>query len=602
MILNQAINIMNYLPFRSRSKEAPEHKLSLKKTLESIATATAFRASLAISIFFGVGLRLLWVGKQEFWYDETIAVLFSSGQEASYQLPENVPFALSDVSALLQIPSEHGFGDVIQTVKALIFSDLSEPHPPLLYLIGHGWMRLFGNSEAAIRSAVMVMSLATLWFAYCLGRRILGTRGGLIFTALLALNPFFLAHSLNFRMYSPLLLWVSISTLCLLMLMKVDRSNEQASKAPLAANSQLSGWQRWLLRGGVALALTAGLMTQYLFGYWFFALAALALFLDRKHWLQNGLTLGCGAALFMPWGIWGTVRQVANRQDVLDRLSPEGSLLQMAAQHGKDLAQTLADYLLLGHLTTGMLPMDVAIKPTAVAIGCGVIGFVVMCVVGLYQRRQYWVLVTCSLLGLFPLLLALGVDIVANKNTLGFGWGRATIVVLPGCVLLVAAWLEKATGRWREVLTVGLLVTYLGVNIGDFEGRDRQMFHAVNAALLADDSPTLVVMNSRAWGHVTRLAYYLDGAANPEVLATAPAETTAALAAALDQKSYARILWLQSNFPLWDAPETQAEVSSLAKETDRLLDSQYRLTQQQSLRGTMNLDSFELSVYERSAA
>ena len=593
---------MHYLPFRSRFKEASEHAVGLEKAPKSIVTATAFRTSLAISIFLGVGLRLLWVGKREFWYDEVLSLLFSSGQKSSYQLPVNVPFALSDISALLQIPVEQGFGDVIQTVKALILSDLSEPHPPLLYLIGHAWMRLFGSSEGAARSSMVVMSLATLWFAYCLGRRVLGSRGGLIFTALLALNPFFLCHSLNFRMYSPLLLWVSISTLCLLILMKVDRSNEPVFETSFVANSQLPGWQRWLLRGGVALALTAGLMTQYLFGYWFFALAALVLFLDRKHWLQHGLTLGCGAALFMPWGLWGTLQQVANRQDVLDRLSPEGNLLQMTAQHGKDLAQTLADYLLLGHLTTGMLPMEASIKPTAVAIGCGVIGFVVMCVVGLYRRRQYWVLVTCSLLGLFPLLLALGVDIVANKNTLGFGWGRSTIVVLPGCVLLVAAWLEKATGRWREVLTVGLLVTYLAVNVGDFNGRDRQMFHTVNAALLADNSPTLVVMNSRAWGHVTRLAYYLDEAANLEVLATAPTELTTALAAALEQKSYVRILWLQSNFPLWDAPETQAEVGSLAKETDQLLHSQYRLTEQQSLRGTMNLDSFELSVYERPAA
>ncbi len=593
---------MNYLPFRFRFKEAPEQTLSLDKVLKSLATKTAFRTSLAISIFLGVWLRLLWIGKQEFWYDEVLSVLFSSGQKNAYHLPENVPFALSDISALLQIPAEHGFGDVIKTVKALILSDLSEPHPPLLYLVGHGWMRLFGNSEGAIRSSVMLMSLATLWIAYFLGRRILGARGGLIFTALLALNPFFLSHSLNFRMYSPLLLWVGISTLCLLILMKVDRSAEPVFETPAVANSQRPSWQCWLLRGGVALALTAGLMTQYLFGYWFFALAALALFLDRKHWLQHGLTLGCGAALFMPWGIWGTLRQVANRQDVLDRLSPEGNLLQMTAQHGKDLAQTLADYLLLGHLTTGMLPMDASIKPTAVAIGCGVIGFVVMCVVGLYRRRQYWVLVTCALLGLFPLMLALGVDIVANKNTLGFGWGRATIVVLPGCVLLVAAWLEKATGRWREVLTVGLLAVYLAVNVGDFNGRDRQMFHTVNAALLAEDSPTLVVINSRAWGHVTRLAYYLDEVANPDVLASAPADVTAALAAALDQKNYARILWLQSNFPLWDAPETQVEVSNLAEGTNELLRSRYRLTEQQSLRGTMNLDSFELGIYERPAS
>mgnify|MGYP001791221925 FL=1 len=619
---------MNYSPFKFFSSKL-NLKLRSKYTLSraystqlSEATASRFlQGCLILSIVLGVGLRFLWIGKREFWYDEVLSVLLSTGQKSAYQLPENVPFSLSDLASVLKIPPENGLLYALQTVKALLKGNLSEPHPPLLYLAEHGWMRLFGNSEIATRSLVMLASLVTLTVAYFLGRRILGQRGGLIFTALLALNPFFLSHSLNLRMYSPLALWACLSALCLMILMNVDRSASTASTASLAtserAANRLGGWRLWLLRGTVALALTAGLMTQYLFGYWFFALAAAVLFLDRKHWFMHALTLGSGAVLFMPWALWGTLKQLSNRRDVLERISANGGFLNSMAQHGRDFSQTLANYLLLGHLTTGMEPMAEPIKPMAVAIGWGVFGFVLMCAVNLYRRRQYWVLVTCGLLGLFPLLLALGVDVVANKNTLGFGWGRATIVVLPGCVLFVAAWLEKATGRWQALLTMGLLAVYLAVNVGDFVGRDRQMFHQVNAALLsgADLSGTdllgtdlssteltLVVMNSRAWGHVNRLTYYLDEQANPDVLAAAPAEITAALEQALNKKNYARVLWLQANYPLWDKPETEAEARTFITATDELLQSRYQLMAQQSLRGTMNLDSFELQVYQRPAA
>ena len=71
------------------------------------------------------------------------------------------------------------------------------------------------------------------------------------------------------------------------------------------------------------------------------------------------------------------------------------------------------------------------IKPTAVAVGCGVIGFLVVCVVGLYRRRQYRVLMAGVLMGLLPLAVALGIDVLTNKYTLGCGWGRSTMVALP---------------------------------------------------------------------------------------------------------------------------------------------------------------------------
>ncbi|MGB3292976.1 MAG: glycosyltransferase family 39 protein [Phormidesmis sp.] len=581
---------MNRPNLSAASSAEPAQSESLTKSLGALDIFLLLCAAL------GVLLRSLWVGKRELWYDEVLSVLLSSGQKNAYKLPE-VPFNVRNISSLLDLPAEKGLGGSVETVKTLIKGTLGDPHPPLFYLSEHGWMRLFGNSEAALRSLVLLSSLVTLLVAYSLGRRVLGQRGGLIFTALLSLNPFFFSHSLNLRMYSAMVLWVVVSGGCLLALVGTEKVEISAD------NSRATGWgtidwRRWALRGGIIVALTAGLLTQYLFAYWFFAIAALMLCLDRKHWLQHGLTLAASILLFMPWALWGTRQQAQNRGDVLNQISSVGGPLRSALQHGKDLAQTLANHLLLGHLTTSMTPVGDPIKPAAVAAGCAVIGFLAVCVVGLYRRRQYRALMIGCLMGLLPLAVAIAIDIITHKYTVGFGWGRSTIVALPGCLLLVAAWLELGTGRWRTTLTAGLLVIYLAVVVGDFVGRDRQMFHTVNSELLKTDEPTLVVMNSRAWGHVLRLVYYLDETANAEVLATSPAALPEALKTALVAKNYDRLLWLKSEYPLWNLPETETEARALTTETEALLQAEHPLAGSQKLRGTMNLDRFELQVYQ----
>lgn len=588
----------------------------LKATVNPVSDRspmTVFEIILWIAIALGTGLRRLWMGKRELWYDEVLSVLLSSGQKNAYRLPDNVPFAVSDFAPLLHSPPAQGLSEVLGTIKDVVKGTLGDPHPPLFYLGEHGWMRLFGNSEGALRSLVVLVSLAALVVAYGLGRRVLGKRGGLIFTALLSLNPFFLAHSLNLRMYTGMVFWALLSGFGLLVLV-ANGSMLPAIEPQTNESRPTSQKVTWLLRCLVIFSVTAGLLTQYLFAYWLFALAALALFLDRKRWCQHGLTLGAGVLLFMPWALWGVRQQINNRGDVLNQISSVGGPLQSVLAHSKDLAQTLGNHLLLGHLTTGMAPIADPIKPTAVAIGCGVIGFLAVCVLGLYRRRQYRVLMTVALMGLLPLGVALGIDVLANKYTLGFGWGRSTIVALPGCVLLVAAWLELSTGRWREVLTVGILAVYLAVNVGDFAGRDRQMFRTLSNGYIPEtNEPVLVVMNTRAWGHVLRLVYYMDRYYSAEdgfdidILATAPAELTAALAPALDTKDYRTVLWMKPDYPLWDVPETDGQLENLSAETEAFLQTRFgKLSvsgaqspaEEKALKGTMKLDQFELRAYD----
>lgn len=557
----------------------------------------AMKVVLGGAIALGVMLRFLWVGKRELWYDEVLSVLLSTGNKNAYQLPENVPFRASDISTLLFAPFPNPAADTVETLKNIVKGTLGDPHPPLFYLSQYGWIRLFGSSEGALRSLVLLISLAALCVAYFVGKRILGARGGLIFTALLALNPFFLAHSLNLRMYAPMVFWVLVSAGCLLSL--VDREAATAEgEAETAPSTKIRAFKTWVLRFGLAISLAAGLLTQYLFAYWLFSLAALALYLDRKRWIEYALTLSAGLALFAPWALWGVRQQMHNRRDVLSQISSVGGPLQSALAHGKGLAQTLANHLLLGHLTTGMLPMQEPIKPTAVVVGCSVIGFLIVCVTDLYRRRQYQVLIVSVLMGLLPLAVALVIDVAANKYTLGFGWGRSAMVALPGCLLLVAAWLEFGVGRWRLPLTAVLLAVYLSVNVVDFEGRDRQMFHTLQAPRPNTAAPELVVVNSRAWGHVLRLAYYLP-LTDIEMLAADPANVPEALGAALAAKDYSRVLWLKAEKPLWNAPASEIEAAAFAVETEAVLEESYvAVGDARSLEGTMDLDSFTLQIYQ----
>ena len=567
---------------QSSSQSARRYSMSVERILRSFLLGC---------VAIGVALRVLWAGKREWWYDEVLSVLIATGNKNAYRLPENEPFTVGEVAKLLG-----GFGGQLGTAKDVVKGTLGDPHPPLSYLLHHSWMQLLGNGEGALRSSILIISVITLGVAYLLGKRLLGQRGGLIFTALLALNPFFFAHSLNLRMYAPMALWVVISATGLLALIDL----EQARDSAVVALADKQKRQLWLWRAVVVISLTAGLLTQYLFAYWVFAIAALALYLDRKRWLSYGLTIGTSMLLFAPWALWGVRQQMNNRADVLNQISAVGGPMAAAIAHSKDLAQTVANHLLLGHLTTGMMPLGEPIKPTAVAIGCGVIAFLGVCVAGLYRRREYKLLMVCVLMGLFPLAVALIIDILTNKYTLGFGWGRSTMAALPGCVLLVAAWLDRATGRWRQSIIVGLLAVYLMVNVADFGGRDRQMFHQVNAAITGPEEQSLVVMNSRAWGHVLRLAYYLGDRPDTNILATDPADVASSLETAIEAGNYAQVLWLRAEYPLWGKPESEAQAQAFAQDVEKLLQANYRLSEQQALSGTMNLDMFNLQVYQNS--
>lgn len=543
-----------------------------------------FSVILLSMIAIAVLLRIINLGSREFWYDEVLSLLLSSGQKAAYKTPKDVPVVLANFTPLLNVPLDKGLAGVVKTVVGLLKALVGiEPHPPLFYLSQHFWLRLFGNGEAAARSLGALLSIGAIGSAYGLGRRLLGHQGGLLLAALLGLNDYYLFHSLNVRMYGPLVLWTILSAWSLLELIDTDKIQLHHSDTSRHQSKIL--WTL-LLIGSV----TAGLMTFYLFVFWLIALAAVVLVLDRQHWWHHALRLGAGILITIPWALWGTPQQLRNAD--LDRFAASTGIVARVLRHLQDLVQPFGIHLILGDWVTSLPPVSATIA------GGVAIALIVACSISLWRQNQRQLLIVVLLLGIFPLLLGFAADVIGSKFTIAFGWGRSMILILPGCLLLLVAWIERAAGKWQQPAALVLLLFYLSLSIADFGTRHRRIFHQV-ADIIEQDStaPTLIAMNSKAWGHVLRLAYYVPPTLPVELLAQPSTKLASSLKETLaaEPDQYQRILWLDSARPVWSRRSTEAQ----QEEVRQILKGQFQLEKTQQLQGTMELDQFTASLYQR---
>ena len=548
------------------------------------------------AIAIAIVLRIVNLGNREFWYDEVLSLIVSTGQQVNYKGPGPLAVELRNYTEWLSLPAESTSHDVLETIRNIFKGLAGDVHPPLSFLSLHFWLRLFGDSETSLRGLMALLSVGAIGSAYGMGRVILGHRGGLLLAALLATNPYYLSHSLSIRMYGPLVLWTTLSAWAMLQLVEARGEDLSPTNPPDDRQSPTLGipeptayrqivWNIVMI-GSVA----AGLLTQYLFAYWVITLGLFVLVFDRRRWWQHGLRLATGVLLTIPWALWGTRQQLRNRPNLGGQFDRPGGLA-----HLQDVAQTLGTHLVLGDWATSL--------PDAIATlaGCVVIVLLVICTITLWRKRQRRTLGMVLSLGILPLLLALMVDVASGKFTVGFGWGRTMIFILPGCLLLLVLWLERAAGRWREPAAVILLLFYLSTSIADLGTRHRWMFHQI-ADIIEQDSkaPTLIVMNSGAWGHVLRLAYYLPPTSPVMLLAKKSSQLAPALEKTLSSEptQYQRLLWLDSAAPVWSPPSTEAQ----KQQVQQVLKSQFQLEKTQQLSGTMKFDQFSAYLYQRSAS
>ena len=537
-----------------------------------------------VAIAAAIILRVANLGSREFWYDEVLSLLLSSGQKINYHHPGDLPVVLADYTALLHLPLENSWTDILHTVKKLLRGLVAEPHPPLFFLGQHLWLRLFGNSEIATRSLPMLFSIGAVGCAYGLGRSLLGNRGGLLLAALLGLNPYYLFHSLNVRMYCSLVFWVILSAWSLLESLPNTVSDKNQQVLVTDSNRKKILWNLIFV-----VSIIGGLLTFYYFAIWLVALAIIVLWLGGKRWWQYVLSVAIAILPVIPWFYWGTRQQLRNAD--LERFTTTSNLLTATMRHLQETLKVFGIHLLLGDWATILPPVAITIA------GIAAIALLIVAATSLWRQRQYRLLGIASLLGWIPFLLMLGIDVISGKFTVGFGWGRSVIFILPGCLLLITAWLVNQREKWRQTIAITLLILYLTIDLADFQLRSRLMFHQV-ADIIAEKSntPTLIVMDSPAWGHVLRLAYYIPPTSPVMLLAQNANNLAPALKNNLTSQphQYQRIIWLESARPVWGKPSTDAQ----RKQIKQILDRDFQQEKTQSLTGTWELDNFTLNLYQ----
>jgi len=104
--------------------------------------------------------------------------------------------------------------------------------PPLFYFLLHYWMALFGSSEIATHFLPLLVSLATIPLAYWSGSTLFSRRAGRWAAALMATNPFLGWYSTETRMYTLLIVLVTLG-LTFAVRAARDRSKRDAIAAVL---------------------------------------------------------------------------------------------------------------------------------------------------------------------------------------------------------------------------------------------------------------------------------------------------------------------------------------------------------------------------------
>ncbi len=157
-----------------------------------------------------------------------------------------------------------------------------DKHPPLYYLLLHGWTALFGPGDAAVRWLGVLIGAAAVFPAYGIGALLGGRRAAVFGSLLIALNPFLLWYSQEARMFMP------ATTFALVGLWGVLRHacDAQDDPGPHAGHSaRVAPVVAWLL---IVVGFTAALYT-YLFSAFLLPVAGLWLALA---WWQGRETAG----------------------------------------------------------------------------------------------------------------------------------------------------------------------------------------------------------------------------------------------------------------------------------------------------------------------
>lgn len=444
----------------SSQRRAPEPTAEAV-TARSESPSVAWLIGLALA---AAALRFWRLGAAGLWIDEAVSYLFS----------------------------RHGFAATVDWLRY-------DNGPPLYYFLLHGWMKIFGDTEVALRALSAVAGVASVVGLAHVGARRFGLRVGLVAGLLLAFLPIQVRHAHEARMYT---------------------------LVPLAGLAAMAALERWLDGGGrAALATTTAALAAALYLHntaFFFVLAALvyaAVAGRRRRALGRALLpFALAAVAYLPW-VPVFIRQ-------LDNADAYAWVSRVGEAHGL-AGSLLASASFLS--PRGGTPE--AFGAAALAWGGGTavaltVGLAALGALGLVHRSGAKKPADGGA-ALWLLSYALVPLAAATLLSATFRWvylpGRLDQWAAPAVCLLVALGIERLRSPWLIGVSVATLAALSATAIvrqipPAADGFERDLAAAITGEAQPDDR-VLATSLTRA-----PLAYYLRDRLPPLELLTFPAE------------------------------------------------------------------------------
>lgn len=159
-----------------------------------VASVPAETWLIAAIVVVAAVLRFASLGAQSYWFDEA---------QAAHEL------GLS-------------FGPMVSSMV------VHETNPPLYFVLGWLWARVFGTGEVGLRSLSALLGTAVVPIVYLCGRELVSRRAGVLAAALAALSPFMIWYSQEAREY------MLLAALCGASLLYFARAWREPSTANIA--------------------------------------------------------------------------------------------------------------------------------------------------------------------------------------------------------------------------------------------------------------------------------------------------------------------------------------------------------------------------------
>jgi len=191
---------------------------------KKLLIARPWLSLVAIALILGIFFRFTNLDSKVYWVDEVATSMRISGYtepEVTRELVDRGIVSIKELQQYQKLSPQKDFGDLLQALKK------SREHAPLYFIMARGWVQIFGNGIAAIRSLSAILSLLALPCIYMLSWQLLNsTLAGEMALVFLAISPFYVAYGQEARPYS---LWTVAILLSSLALTRAIRLNNPSS-------------------------------------------------------------------------------------------------------------------------------------------------------------------------------------------------------------------------------------------------------------------------------------------------------------------------------------------------------------------------------------